>query len=112
MEHIQLHVGQEMVLTLPGRGTAGYTWTYETAGDTAVLSVTLGAAPPQQSPTPKSGSLPDQPAPFFAICSFTCESVDAFMTSFMPHMAELQGDIPNYTDVEAVIQISEWKTLL
>ena len=39
MEHIQLHVGQEMVLTLPGRGTAGYTWTYETAGDTAALSV-------------------------------------------------------------------------
>ena len=60
----------------------------------------------------KSGSLPDQPAPFFAICSFTCESVDAFMTSFMPHMAELQGDIPNYTDVEAVIQISELKILL
>jgi predicted secreted protein len=60
MEHIQLHVGQETVLTLPGRGTAGYTWTYETAGDTAVLSVTLGAAPPtEQSPTPKSGSLPE-----------------------------------------------------
>ncbi len=60
MEHIQLHVGQEMVLTLPGRGTAGYTWTYETAGDTAALSVALGAAPPAEQPsTPKSGSLPE-----------------------------------------------------
>lgn len=60
----------------------------------------------------KSGGLPDQPAPFFAICSFTCESVDAFMAAFMPHMAELQGDIPNYTDVEAVIQIGELNILL
>ena len=60
MEHVQLHVGQETVLTLPGRGTAGYTWTYEVAGDSAVLSVTLGAAPPVvQTPTPQTGSLPE-----------------------------------------------------
>ena len=45
-------------------------------------------------------------------CSFTCESVDAFMAAFMPHMAELQGDIPNYTDVEAVIQIGELNILM
>jgi len=59
----------------------------------------------------RSGGVPDQPAPFFAICSFTCESVDAFMTAFLPHLAELHGDIPNYTDVEAVIQISDLKIM-
>ncbi len=60
----------------------------------------------------RSGAPPDQPAPFFAICSFTFESVEAFMAAFLPHAAELQGDIPNYTDVEAVIQISELKIAL
>jgi len=25
----------------------------------------------------------------------------------MPHYVELQGDIPNYTDIEPVVQISE-----
>jgi len=25
----------------------------------------------------------------------------------MPHLKELQGDIPNYTDIEPVVQISE-----
>lgn len=59
----------------------------------------------------RSGGVPDQPPPFFAICSFTCESVDAFMTAFLPHIAELHGDIPNYTDVETVIQISDLKIL-
>ena len=44
---------------------------------------------------------------FFAICSFVCESREAFETAFFPHMPELQGDAPNYTDVQPVIQFSE-----
>lgn len=54
-----------------------------------------------------SGATPDQPSPFAAIVGFTCESVRAFSDAFLPHAAELQGDIPNYTDIEPVIQISE-----
>jgi hypothetical protein len=29
------------------------------------------------------------------------------MAAFLPHAAELQGDIPNYTDVESIIQVSD-----
>jgi hypothetical protein len=29
------------------------------------------------------------------------------MAAFMPHAEVLQGDMPNYTDIEPVIQISE-----
>jgi len=54
-----------------------------------------------------AGGLPGEPAPFAAICAFTCESADEFMAAFMPHAAELQGDIPNYTNAEAIIQVSE-----
>jgi uncharacterized protein (TIGR02118 family) len=54
-----------------------------------------------------SGSTPDQPPPFAAICEFTCESAQAFGEAFLPCAAQLQRDIPNYTDIEPVIQFSE-----
>lgn len=55
----------------------------------------------------KSGATPDQPPPYAVICVFTCESVESFTDAFMPVSTDLQGDIPNYTDIEPVIQISE-----
>ena len=53
------------------------------------------------------GEVPGEPAPYAAIVGFTCESVDAFTAAFMPVANQLQGDIPNYTDIEPVVQISE-----
>jgi len=53
------------------------------------------------------GAAPGSPPTYAAICHFGFESVEAFMEAFMPHAAELQGDIPNYTDATAVIQINE-----
>jgi uncharacterized protein (TIGR02118 family) len=35
-----------------------------------------------------------EPAPFAAICGFTCETVDDFVGAFTPVASELQGDIP------------------
>ena len=54
-----------------------------------------------------SGAMPGQPAPFAAIAGFTCESIEAFTAAFMPVAGQLQGDIPNYTDIDPVIQVSE-----
>jgi uncharacterized protein (TIGR02118 family) len=53
------------------------------------------------------GPGPQDTAPFAAICGFTCETVDDFMQAFNPVAGELQGDIPRYTDIKPVIQISE-----
>ena len=53
------------------------------------------------------GNLPSESAPFVAICAFTCESLDAFLAAFTPHAAELEGDIPNYTNAKAITQVSE-----
>jgi uncharacterized protein (TIGR02118 family) len=53
------------------------------------------------------GSAPGEPAPYAALCHFTCESIEAFTSAFLPNAAELESDIPNYTDIEPVIQISE-----
>lgn len=53
------------------------------------------------------GGTPDQLPPFAAICSFTCETVQAFTDAFLPNADILQSDIPKFTDIAPVIQISE-----
>jgi uncharacterized protein (TIGR02118 family) len=41
------------------------------------------------------------------MCHIFCDSVEAFQGGFGPHAKEIMGDIPNYTDLTPVIQISE-----
>jgi uncharacterized protein (TIGR02118 family) len=53
------------------------------------------------------GEEPGAPAPYAAIVGFTCETVEAFVAAFTPVMGQLQGDVPNYTDIVPQIQISE-----
>ncbi|MBV8728414.1 MAG: EthD family reductase [Acidobacteriia bacterium] len=54
-----------------------------------------------------SGSMPGSPAPFVAIIQGTFESAEAFAAAFAPHAAEIQGDVPNYTDIQPIVQIGE-----
>jgi len=54
-----------------------------------------------------SGEAPGSHPPFAAMCAFTSETVEDFMQAFMPVAGQLQGDIPNYTDIEPIIQVSE-----
>ena len=58
------------------------------------------------------GETPGTPAPYAAIVGFTCESVEAFATAFGPVAEQLQGDVPNYTDISPVIQISEIREMV
>ena len=53
-----------------------------------------------------SGATPNEMPPYAAIVGFTCETVEAFNQAFLAHAAELQADIPKYTDIEPVIQVS------
>lgn len=46
-------------------------------------------------------------AAFVAMCHYLFDSVEDFMAAFMPHAAKLQGDMPNYTDIKPIIQLSE-----
>ena len=54
-----------------------------------------------------AGGLPDTPPTYLGLCHFYCESLEVFQASFGPHADVLNGDIPNYTDLVPVIQISE-----
>lgn len=53
------------------------------------------------------GGAPGAPPTYVAMCHFYCESVAAFQEGFGPHAQEILGDIPNYTDLKPVIQISD-----
>ena len=46
-------------------------------------------------------------AVYVAMCHFMFDSTEGFIDAFTPHAAVLQGDIPNYTDIEPVIEINE-----
>lgn len=47
-----------------------------------------------------------QPSPNIAIGYMTFDSMEQFVTSFSAAAPELMADIPNYTDIEPVVQIS------
>ena len=55
------------------------------------------------------GARPGAPATYIAMGHLYFDSVEAFQTAFNPHAAEIMGDIPNYTDIEPAIQVSEVK---
>lgn len=38
------------------------------------------------------------------------ETVDAFLCAFGPHASQIFADIPNYTNIQPTVQISEVKS--
>jgi uncharacterized protein (TIGR02118 family) len=54
-----------------------------------------------------AGGAPGAPAPYACIGTLIFDSVEAFQTSFGPKAGTIMADIPNYTNVAPVIQISE-----
>jgi len=53
------------------------------------------------------GGTPGAPATYVGMCHIFCDSVETFQAGFGPHAKEIMADIPNYTDLSPVIQISE-----
>jgi len=53
------------------------------------------------------GAIPGKEATYIAMCHFLFDSLESFMEAIAPYEAELQGDIPNYTDIEPVVQLNE-----
>ena len=53
------------------------------------------------------GTEPGSPPTYIAACFFTFDTVESFLAAFMPNAAELQTDMPNYTDIAPQIQFNE-----
>jgi uncharacterized protein (TIGR02118 family) len=54
-----------------------------------------------------AGGAPGAPATYVGMCHMFFDSVEAFQGSFGPHAQAIMADIPNYTDIGPVLQISE-----
>jgi uncharacterized protein (TIGR02118 family) len=54
-----------------------------------------------------AGGAPGERPTYVAMCHIFSDSVETFEAGFGPHAKEILGDIPNYTDLAPVIQISE-----
>ena len=48
-------------------------------------------------------------APYVAMCHLFFDSVDAFQTVFAQHSGVILADIPNYTNTQPTVQISQVK---
>ncbi|MFD1711199.1 EthD family reductase [Ottowia sp. GY511] len=53
------------------------------------------------------GGAPGQAAAYVAFGNIYAESLEAFQAGFGPHVKAIMADIPNYTDIKPVTQISE-----
>ena len=56
-----------------------------------------------------AGGQPGAPPPFVAMGHLLFDSVEAFQAAFAPIAPALMSDIPNYTNIQPTIQISEVK---
>jgi uncharacterized protein (TIGR02118 family) len=54
-----------------------------------------------------AGGAPGVPPPYVAMGHLLFESVAAYQSSFGAHAEEILSDIPNYSNVQPTIQISE-----
>lgn len=43
------------------------------------------------------------------MCHLLFDSIEAFQTSFGPHAQAIENDVPNYTNTEPIVQISEMR---
>jgi uncharacterized protein (TIGR02118 family) len=55
------------------------------------------------------GMAPGSPAPYVAMGHLLFDSLESFQVAFAPHALAITSDIPNYTDIQPNIQISEVK---
>ena|ERR1044072_1688529 len=54
-----------------------------------------------------AGGAPGSQPTYIAAGHLLCESLEAFQEAFALHAQELMADIPNYTNVRPLVQISE-----
>ena len=53
------------------------------------------------------GALPGSEATYAAMGNMYYNSLEEFQTAFRPNAKQIMGDLPNFTDIEPAIQISE-----
>lgn len=99
-----------MSVLYPQKEGARFDWAYFTGTHIPLVRRTLDAALKAVSIEQGiAGGAPEAPPPFVAIAILAFDSMDTFQAAFAAHGPELMADIPRYTSIEPVIQVSEVK---
>jgi len=53
------------------------------------------------------GAAPDSEPPYLGMGNMYFESVEEFGKAFGPNAEKIMGDLPNFTNIEPIIQVSE-----
>ena len=53
------------------------------------------------------GGAPGDPATYIAMGNLYFESMESFQNSFGPNALQIMADVPNYTDIEPIVQLSK-----
>jgi uncharacterized protein (TIGR02118 family) len=69
-----------------------------------LLGAALKAAAVEQG---VGGGAPGSPPPYLALGHLSFESLHAFQTAWGPNAERIIADVPNYTNLQPIIQISE-----
>jgi len=94
----------------PQKSGASFDMTYYLTKHIPMVKQKLGAACKAVSVEQgAAGGAPGAPPAFVAMAHLTFESADAFQKAFGPHAKEIMSDVPNYTKIEPVMQISDIK---
>jgi uncharacterized protein (TIGR02118 family) len=101
---------KKITILYPNKPNARFDFDYYTKVHMPLAIKLLSPYPGYQGVTVErgvAGVAPGSAAPYAAMCQFIFNSAEDFLAAFMPNAEVLQGDIPNYTDIEPVIQVNE-----
>jgi uncharacterized protein (TIGR02118 family) len=91
----------------PNTETGRFDLNYYTEKHLPMLRGLLGDAAPRIEIFRGVGSVGGGPAAFQVIAHLHFESMESFSAALAAHGEKIFADIPNYTDIEPVIQIEE-----
>jgi uncharacterized protein (TIGR02118 family) len=94
----------------PNKEGAKFDMTYYLQKHIPMVKKTLGSALKGVSVEQGvGGAAPGSKAAYSTICHLRFDSLQSFQAAFGPHAESIQKDVPNYSSVEPVVQISEIK---
>ena len=99
-----------VTILYPNSGGAKFDMAYYTGKHMPLLKERCGSACKSiAADLGVAGGAPGTKPTYIAIGYATFESAASFEKAFAPHAPEILADIPNYTNVRPIIQISEIK---
>jgi uncharacterized protein (TIGR02118 family) len=94
----------------PNREGATFDMTYYCAHHMPLVQKLVGAALKSMAVEQGlGGPEPGSPPLYLAMGHLYFDSLETFQSSFGPKAAEIVADVPNYTNLQPIIQISEVK---